>query len=217
MARGFLDAFKRDTDNVKIPGFQRSARLREADPLPDGEEESKDKIVNSQSESTGGTIGGSYVWSKGHIGVSYQLFDTNYGTVAEEAVTIDLKQKRFDVSGEIREPVAALKAIKFRLGQSNYTHTEFEGSEVGTVFDTDGIEGRFDIAHNKIGPFEGAVGFTLQDFTFSALGAEAFLPKVTTKALGVFIYEELPLDKVKLQAGLRLDKQKGKPDNKHCV
>jgi iron complex outermembrane recepter protein len=202
-----LDAFKRDTNNVRIPGFQRSERLRATDPLPDDEEESKDKIVNSQSESNGGTIGGSFVWNNGYVGVSYQLFDTNYGTVAEEEVTIDLQQKRFDISGEVREPVGALKAIKFRLGQSNYTHTEFEGTEVGTVFDTDGIEGRFDLVHNKIGPLEGAVGFQFLDTTFSALGEEAFLPKVTTKGYAAFIYEELPLDKVKLQAGLRFDKQ----------
>jgi iron complex outermembrane receptor protein len=213
--KGFVlhvDGFKRDTSDLKIPGFARSARLREIDPLPAGEEEPSGRLPNSAAESQGGGAGGSYVWDKGYFGAAYSVFDSDYGTVAEQDVTIKLRQKRFDLGGEIRDVSDAIKSVKVKFGQSDYHHTEFTGPDPGTVFKNKGYEGRIDIAHNKLGPFEGAVGFQTQKFDFSALGEEAFLPETHTTGYAGFVYEELPLGNLKLQFGLRADKQKVEAD-----
>jgi iron complex outermembrane recepter protein len=213
--QGFVlhfDGFKRDTSDLKIPGFARSARLREIDPLPAGEEEASGRLPNSASESNGGGVGGSYVWNKGYFGAAYSQYNTDYGTVAEEDVTIKLRQKRFDLAGEIDDLSDVIKSVKVKFGQSDYQHTEFEGPDPGTVFKNKGYEGRVDIAHNKLGPFQGAVGFQTQKFDFSALGDEAFLPQTHTTSYAGFVYEELPLDALKLQFGLRIDKQKVEAD-----
>ena len=202
-----LDGFKRATEDVEIPGFARSERLRRLQPLPEGEREPRGTLPNSAGESEGGAAGASYVWEGGYAGASYSVFDSNYGTVAEPDVTIDLEQRRWDVRGAFNKPFAPVKAINYKWSLSEYTHTEFEGEEVGTVFDVEGYDGRLEVLHEKLGLFEGGVGYQTQRTDFSALGEEAFLPQVETETHAAFVFEEIALSKVRLQFGGRYDHQ----------
>ena len=202
-----LDGFKRRTENIEIPGFARSARLRRLQPLPPGEEEPRDELPNSFTESEGGAAGASYIWDAGYAGVSYSGIDSTYGTVAEPDVTIGLEQRRWDLRGAFRKPFEPIKSITYKFGYSDYTHTEFEGTEVGTVFQIDGYDARIETVHEKLGPFEGMFGYQTQKTDFSALGAEAFLPPVGIETPAVFLFEEIELKPVKLQFGARYDHQ----------
>ncbi|HEV3410566.1 MAG TPA: TonB-dependent receptor, partial [Chthoniobacterales bacterium] len=202
-----LDGSKRATEDIEIPGFARSERLRNLQPLEPGEREPRDVLPNSFSESEGGAAGASYVWEGGYVGSAYSVFDTNYGTVAEPDVTIDLEQRRWDVRGAFNKPFAPIKAINYKWSHSEYTHTEFEGAEIDTVFDVSGYDGRLEILHEKLGPFEGGIGYQTQRTDFSALGEEAYLPPVETGAHAAFIFEEIAMDPVRLQFGGRYDRQ----------
>ena len=64
------------------------------------------------------------------LGASVTRYDSDYGTVAEETVTIRMKQTRVDVAGDWRAPIGPVTSLKFRFGHSDYEHTEFEGDEV---------------------------------------------------------------------------------------
>jgi iron complex outermembrane receptor protein len=76
------DAYQRRTDDLRIKGPNVSARLQAQDPtLP----VTQGTLPNSAARSEGGGLGASYVWAKGHLGLSYSGFDTRYGTVAEPA------------------------------------------------------------------------------------------------------------------------------------
>ena len=208
-ARGLqfhVDGFKRRTDDLRIAGYAYSPQLR-ATLAPD-EQGPQYRLPNSASDSDGGSAGLAYVWNKGFVGASYTQFDSNYGTVAEPDVTIDLQQKRWNAAAQVREPWAVAKSIDFKFAQSDYQHTEFEGAEVGTIFKSKGYEGRIDLVHRKLGPFEGSIGVQTLDFDFSALGAEAFLPDTTTRNNAVFIYEQLKLPGVTFDFGLRYDNTK---------
>jgi iron complex outermembrane recepter protein len=202
-----LDGSKRESDDIDIPGFARSERLRRMQPLPPGEEEPRNTLPNSFSAADGGAAGTSYVWDSGYIGMSYSVFDTNYGTVADPEVTIGMEQRRWDVRGAFNKPFAPVKTINFKWSQAGYTHTEFEGPEVGTVFDVEGYDGRLELLHEKMGPFEGGIGYQTQQTDFSAVGAEAFLPPVEFETQAAFIFEELALEKVRFQFGGRFDHQ----------
>lgn len=202
-----LDGFKRRTEDIEIPGFARSERLREMQPLPPGEEEPRDELPNSFTESEGGAAGVSYVWDKGYFGVAYSGIDSTYGTVAEPDVTIGLEQRRWDARGRFQEPFAAIKSITYKFGYSDYRHTEFEGTEVGTVFQNEGYDGRIEVAHEKLGPLEGVFGYQTQKTNFSALGEEAFLPAVETETHAGFVFEEIALDPLRFQFGVRCDHQ----------
>ncbi len=202
-----LDGSIRDTQDVEIPGFARSERLRRLEPLPPGEEEEKDLLLNSFTESKGGAAGASYIWEGGYFGVAYSGIDSRYGTVAEKEVTIDLEQRRWDARGAFYKPFAPIKSITYKFGYSDYTHTEFEGPDVGTVFTIEGYDGRIEVAHEKVGVFEGVFGFQTQRTDFFALGEEAFLPPVRTDTNSGFLFEEIALGVVRLQFGGRYDHQ----------
>ena len=202
-----LDGYKRETDDIDIPGFARSERLRRMQPLPPGEEEPRGTLPNSFSDTEGGAAGTSYVWDSGYVGASYSVFDTNYGTVAEPEVTIGMEQRRWDVRGAFNKPFAPVKAINYKWSHAEYTHTEFEGPEVGTVFDVEGYDGRVELLHEKMGLFEGGIGYQTQQTDFSAIGAEAFLPPVEFETHAAFIFEEIALEKVRFQFGGRYDHQ----------
>ena len=202
-----LDGFSRETDDLEITGFARSSRLRATEPLAPGEIEPYGTLPNSSTQSKGAGLGASYVWDQGYFGLSYSGVDSLYGTVAEPDVTIDLRQRRWDFRGAFRQPTSWIKEIDYKFGHSDYAHTEFEGAERGTEFLIDGYNGRAELLHEKLGIFEGAFGFETQHSEFSALGAEAFLPSVENDVNSLFIFEEVPLGKTRLQFGARYDHQ----------
>jgi iron complex outermembrane receptor protein len=200
-----LEGYKRATDELHIPGEARSARLRRLEPLEPGEKEARDVLPNSDLRTEGLSGGASYVWDDGYFGLAYSGFHTNYGTVAEPDVTIDMEQRRWDFRGAFFGPFAGVKAIEYRVGLSDYEHTEFEGALPGTRFENEGYDARLELQHEKIGPFEGALGFQSERSDFSALGEEAFLPPVETRVQSVFLFEEAVLDPVRWQFGVRYD------------
>jgi iron complex outermembrane receptor protein len=199
-----LDGFHSATNDLDIPGFARSAALREVDPIIP---EPRDTLPNSATESRGAGLGGSYFWKGGFLGFSYSGIDSAYGTVAEPDVTIDLQQRRWDMRGAVYAPQPWITEINYKLGYSNYEHTEFEGSEAGTIFQIEGYDGRIELLHQKTDLLEGAFGFESQGSKFSALGEEAFLPAVETSVNSLFVFEEIPLDQIRLQFGARYDRQ----------
>ena len=201
-----LEGYKRATDELRIPGFARSERVRRLDPLPAGEKEARDVLPNSDLRTEGLSGGASYVWDGGYFGLAYSGFHTNYGTVAERSVTIDMEERRWDFRGAFFAPFAHVKSIKYSLGVGDYEHTEFEGAAVGTVFENEGYDGRIELAHEKLGPFEGVVGYQTEKSDFSALGAEALVQPVETVRNAVFVFEEVTLSpQWRLQLGARFD------------
>ena len=199
------DAYKRKTDDLDIPGFAVSRRKSNADGTP---RESRGKLVNSSSEGDGGAIGASLTFDNGYIGTSYSTLNNNYGTVAEESVRIDMKSDRWDVATEFKDLGPVINRVKFRMAHTDYIHKELESGVVGTTFKNRGLEGSFEAGHTpistSIGNISGVAGLQFNNTTFSALGAEAFVPSVNTQSKALYVYEELPIDAHKITFGARL-------------
>lgn len=202
-----LNGFGRKADDLSIPGYARTKRLREEDPLPPGEKEPYGTLPNSAITTYGGGGGLSFVGDRGYFGVAPSYYKTDYGTVAEPDVTIDLASTRFDVAGSVESPVRGIEQLTGKFAWSDYQHVEYEGEEVGTTFKNQGYDGRLEAPHAPIGPFEGAVGFETQGQRLSALGTEAFLPSTRTWVNSGFLFEEATVDPVLFQFGFRLDHQ----------
>lgn len=198
-----VDGFTRKTDDLRIPGYAWSPQLRAT--LPADDQGPYGRLPNSASDSNGGSAGVAYVGNKGFAGASYTQFDSDYGTVAEEDVTIKMKSKRLDAAGQWRTPVGGIKSVDVRFSDTRYEHTEYEGSDPGTTFKNDGWQARVDVVHDPIGRFEGAFGVQAVDFDFSALGTEGFLPPTHTQSWAAFVYEEAKWNAWKLQLGARYD------------
>lgn len=230
-----LDYFRRNTDDVEIPGFAESAILRAMEEQEHHEEEGEEHeheeeeeafgiVENTDSETDGGAIGVSLTGNRGYLGVAFSTFNSNYGIPGhhhhheeegeeepglneEEAVRVDLDQRRADLRGEYSFD-GPISLAKLRLAQSDYKHVELEGAEVGTRFDTAGTDARLELRHADIGNLQGAFGMQFQRTDFAAIGEEAFVPASDTRRTSLFAFEEYPLSEAwTLQMSARAERQ----------
>lgn len=206
------DVFTRQTSDLRIPGYARSERLRNSQPLEPGETEVADRLPNTRAEQHGGALGGSYTWADGYVGASYSGYRNEYGTPAEGDVRLDMKQDRFALEGESRNLGDStggwLQSVKGKFAYTDYEHKEIEDGETGTVFRNKGWDARIEARHGNIGRMTGVVGAQFGATRFSALGEEAFVPSSDTDNAALFVFEEMPLDaagNVKLNLGGRMD------------
>ncbi len=217
-----FDALHRETGDYDIPGFAESAaRLAEEGETPDPA--TRGTLPNSFVRTDSGALGVSWVGERGFIGVGASLFDTRYGIpghahehgeeepVPEEeahheegGVRIGMDQRRYELRGGLDE-LGVFKSLRAKFARTQYTHTEYEGDEVGTVFDNTSTEGRLELVHRPFAGWDGAIGLQWGRRQFVAIGEEAFVPGSESGDAGVFWIGERSVGPVKLEAGVRYD------------
>lgn len=195
------DLYTRQTNDLEIP----DSAIRRLNAAGKNEHVSRGRLVNSAAKSAGGAVGASLTFDQGHIGLSYSESNSNYGTVAEPSVKVDMLSQRWDFSSEIHDLDYFVNRVKFKMAYTDYQHHELDHGEVGTTFLNKGVEATLEAGHGKIGDVSGVFGFQTQNSKFEALGAEAFVPSTHTSSQGFYVYEELPIDQLKLSIGGRLD------------
>jgi len=203
-----VDAFNRDSKDVSVP--------IDLECTKPGRPTLARRICNSANEAHGGAVGGTLFFDQGWIGASASTYRSNYGTVAEDDVTIGMKSDRYALEGEWR-PGGIISSVHAKLSHTNYRHTEFEGREAGTTFSNMSNDVRIEARHQKIGNFEGLVGFSSETNRFAADGSEAFAPHSRTRSNALFMYEELGTSWGRLSFGARTEKVRvtslGYPDD----
>lgn len=230
-----VDYFQRDTDDVEIPGFAESARLRaleeeEHEEHEEGEEHEHEEeeeafgiVENTSSEADGGAAALTFIGDKGFFGVSFSQYDSFYGIPGhhhhheeeeggtepmeeeeEEIVRLDMEQTRFDVRGEYQ--LGDGGELRLNLARNDYQHVELEGDEVGTLYETEGTDMRFEFQHREAAGFTGAIGLQYKSYDFVADGDEAFVPNSETEETSLFLFEEWsPDDLWTLQGSARVE------------
>ena len=194
-----VDAFDRKTAEVRVPidlACDRSGS---------GEPSLARRLCNSDSQSSGGAVGGALFFDRGRLGASAETYKTNYGSVAEDTVTIGMKQNRYALEGEWRGFQGPFQSVKSQWSRVDYAHTEFEGGSPGTRFTNAGNDFRLEARQSKWGRLDGLMGLQLESNRFSAVGDEAFVPFTRTQSRAAFAYEELAMGWGKLSAGARLE------------
>jgi iron complex outermembrane receptor protein len=201
-----FDGASRESDDYDIPGFASAAP--EPGDIPG-------VLANSAAESDAAAFGASWLGANGFLGLGLNSFDALYGIPGEEedAVRIDLTQRRVDLRGGLMDLSGAIEGVNVRLGVNDYEHVELEGEDLGTTFTNDATELRVELLHRAIGHWSGAFGVQMGDRDFAAIGEEAFVPPVESATLGVFLVEELDLDAWELSFGGRLESQEHTPSN----
>ena len=233
-----IDGSYRNSDDLRSGGFVLSPALR-AETLAFAAEERQEGNIDEAEEAEElaalrGDIPNSAVktWTfgsgiafiddGGSLGVSFNIYDTNYGVPArpgaehhgeeeeeeedEAPVSIDLRQYRFDLRGGVNLGDGFFEKINLRAGYADYEHIEFEGSEVGTRFLSQGIEGRFELVQADKNGWKGASGIQYQTRDFEAIGAEAFVPPNNTRQFGIFTLQEFALGNFETELALRYDR-----------
>jgi iron complex outermembrane receptor protein len=184
------------------------------------------RLPNSATEQKTLGAGLAYIGEGGNLGVSVSWFDSAYGVPSrpggghhhegegEEGgeehgdvpVTIGLEQIRGDLRGELNVGGGFIDKLRVRLGAADYEHIEFEGEEVGTVFKTDGVEGRLELVQGDRDGWRGVTGGQFFNRNFEAIGPEAFLPPNKTNQFGLFTLQEFEFGDVGFEAAARYER-----------
>jgi iron complex outermembrane recepter protein len=193
------DAFDRQTKDVKVPRNLPCSKL--------GSPELTPRICNSASDSQGGAVGASLFLERGHVGMSVSQYQSNYGTVAEDEVSIGMRSKHAALEGEWRTNSSLFQKINFQASQTDYKHTEFDAGAPGTLFANQGHDARVQLRHTPwrvgTGTWEGVWGLQSEQGKFSANGIEAFAPFSHTRSTAAFVFEEYALNNVQFNVGAR--------------
>jgi iron complex outermembrane receptor protein len=195
-----VDGFDRRTGDVTVPVLLACKKT--------GETLYTQRICNSDSQSRGGALGASTFWDSGYLGASVSTYQSDYGTVAEDRVTIGMQTTRYALEGQVRNLPGVWESAKARLSHTDYQHTEFDTGNPGTVFANSGQELRLEARHRallSLGGWRGVVGVQAESGRFSAVGDEAFAPFSRSASQAVFVHEELPTPWGQVNAGARLE------------
>ena len=205
------DAVYRDQDNYKIP------------------EQIETTLAGTGLESRNAGASASYLGDSARFGLSLSQFNSLYSIPEEQAaeesananplnraksgdasgVRIDLEQDRADVSAALLDLGEFFEQAELRYGSNDYQHVELEGDEVGTLFDVQSHEARFEAVHaGLIGGGKGALGLTHDQRDFKAIGAEAFVPFSKSRGLGLFTVQHIESGAWHTDVGVRFDRVK---------
>jgi len=209
----------RKTGDYRIPGFADADHEEHAGEDPAHEEE-EGILPNSAIDTQSGSLGASWVGSAGYAGAAFTAYATEYGVPGhsheeeeeipgeeEPGTRIDLDQSRVDLEGAWNFGGSVFRTVKARAGYVDYRHVELEGAEVGTRFDNEELEARFEAVHAPLfGDVTGTLGLQAGNRDLVAAGEEAFLPSTSTSSLALFLFEDVPLGAVSLGAGVRWER-----------
>jgi iron complex outermembrane receptor protein len=206
------DVHGRNARDYRIPGYP---YLFPPDPAP----EVNGRQPNSAARSNGWSLGGSYVFDQGFVGISATQLNSFYripGIEATETNTrIDMRQTKLNSKGEFRPESGPIAAIRYWLGASDYKHDELanEGGFDGIqqTFANKGQEGRFEVQTQpfdlRFAALTTALGVQASRQQLAAPGLEGglFDPN-EMKSVAGFIFNELKLtDTFRMQVAGRIE------------
>ena len=225
----YADAFSRKSNDYEIP-VAAEAHDEHDDEHEEHEEEHNDFVVeNTHEKSYGFTLGGSYLFDGGYIGLAVEKLDREYGIPGhshgeeaheedgheddheeehEESVYAELEQTRAQLLGEFNFKEQFINKLNLRAGYTDYEHAEIEEGMIGTVFQNQTEEFRIDAEHQLLNEWRGGLSFHYKNSKASALGEEAFTPASDTSMLALALMEERHFGNVLVQLGARVESVK---------
>jgi iron complex outermembrane receptor protein len=223
-----LDAFQRDTGDLRIPGFALTPALRSIVAAEGVNDTTRDRLPNSASKARGAALGTTWFGEQGYIGIAVSRYETFYGIpgpaeavdpaatqwLSAEGPAIDMAQTRFDLRGEFHPSSGFgsgfIDTWHLRGAMNHYGHAEqAPDGTTGTRFDNNARDLRL-LADHHWGVLRGTFGLQWRKAELIAAGEEAFIPPSTTRNAAAFLFEELPMGRITLEFGSRLEQQQVK-------
>lgn len=196
--------------------------------------DSRGHIDNSNSRAHALTAGASWIFSSGYIGAAVHSSRNNYGLPAaahqhledehddheehegseeheeheEDAhggIRIAMEQERADVEGQLRLD-GLWESLQGKVSVVDYQHAEIEADgAIGTVYASDGVEGRFTMTQALRGNLRGVSGLQLGSKSLSATGEEAYIEDSDTDSIALFTVQSMELGDFIHEVGLRAE------------
>ena len=129
--------------------------------------------------------------------------DHDHEQGAEEVPVVKLDSDRWDLRGEVRNPLPGFAKARLRASLTDYRHDELEERVVATSFMNKAHDARVELEHVQVKGWRGVVGLQTTRRDFRTEGEEAYVPPTVTKKHAAFITEEYKLDNWRFEAGAR--------------
>ena len=192
-------------------GFYRDSNDYETPVAPDIDDPDGAHVVeNSNEESSGFTLGTSYLFDQGYVGVAVERFEREYGVPGhshggDTSVFADLEQTKYQLLGEYNFTNDFLQSVHFRAGYTDYEHAEVEGGLLGTTFSNETEELRVELLHKPMAGWRGGISLHYKGSDVFAQGEEAFTPPSEMEMFAVALMEERHFGDFLVQLGARAE------------
>ena len=176
-------------------------------------------LVNSYSENTNWSIGGTYFPEFGFIGASYRDFNLDYGVPGgfigahPNGVDIEMFRRQLNVKSKINLPSRTFENIETHFSSVIYRHKEFEeGGLIGSEFRIKSYHGYANLNYRGFGFLSsGTFGISAQFRDFD-IGGFVFTPQSTAFNLATYVYESFNYGEFSFEFGARYNYDKVTPE-----
>ncbi|WP_456639606.1 TonB-dependent receptor domain-containing protein [Bradyrhizobium sp. USDA 10063] len=208
------DVYGRGAQDYRIPSYP---YLVPPNPAPTF----NGRQPNSATQSAGASIGGSYLFDGGYAGLSISRFTSDYyipGIATSEAKQHNqLEQTKIASKGEYRPDAAALAAVRYWLGYSDYRHDEVVNNStvlgdfqtIGATFKNRQTEGKIELETQPLatplGALTSIVGAQGAYQRLDTVGQAILRPAQTTTAAAYFFDELRLTDALRAQLAGRVE------------
>jgi iron complex outermembrane receptor protein len=177
-------------------------------------------IGNSHSRLTNGRLGVGRFSNKASWSFGYAVQDGRYGIPSDDdheaaqeghgEVDLAFRRHQTRFTGSIRE-AGWLDQISLKLNYTDWSHRELKGDEIGTLFSNKQFVYRGEVQQKRRGVNSGTFGIWGMTRDFKATGEEALSPPVQQTAFALFAVEQFDFDRVRLQFGGRVERNRHEP------
>ncbi|HTO19430.1 MAG TPA: TonB-dependent receptor [Pseudomonas sp.] len=146
--------------------------------------------------------------------------DHDHDHEGEAVPYISLRQNRWDLRGELSDPLPGFELARLRVGHSDYQHAEMEEGETAAIFDNQASEARLELTHRPLFGWRGVLGGQTTHRDFERRTEEHPMPQTLTRNHALFLLEEYTAGAWRYELGSRYEWQDieadaGKPDTEH--
>ena len=170
------------------------------------------RLAGTQTDTWSAAAGTSWVDDWGYAGGAFRFYTNDYGIpggfLGGHTNPVRTEQER--AAGRFRSvirPGGGFEAIELDGGYTWYRHNEWEPPDIlGTLFERQIASGEARVRHAGWGPFaSGAVGARVSWEQFG-FGGALYSPNTQRRTQAAYVLEEIQLDPVLIEAGLRYDR-----------
>ncbi|MCC5869582.1 MAG: TonB-dependent receptor [Gammaproteobacteria bacterium] len=218
------------SNDYSIDGFQEEGQ----------DEGFRGRLQNSNLSTDTASLTGIYRQDWGYLGFGASRWRTDYGVPevfdpqrirgdgSDDFERITADYERFDLRGEITDPMPGFTALRIKAAMTTFTQAEtelafsrsdgsFEEAVVEAEFENEQFDARLDLVHAPIAGWQGVLGLQYADRDFFAddpRGADRgfYVRPNRTRSLAAFLVEELPTSFGRLEFGARIERERSTPD-----
>lgn len=116
---------------------------------------------------------------------------------------ISMQQDRWDLRGELTDPLPGFELARLRVGYSDYRHAEIEAGEKMAVFASEAHDARLELTHQPLWGWHGVLGAQSSERDFARLTPEHPMPQTLTRNHALFLLEEYTAGAWRYELGAR--------------